>query len=1082
MDNVTRLLMQGAAGAGGDTTYVDDVFSTYLYKGTSANRRIENGLKLGNANAGNSVAFGGFGESSDYLQMAHTTDLCFGNGDFTIECWAYAAKHDGWNAVFGNWDSGTNGYVLETVSGDLEFYWYNAAGSYTLVQGAAVPVGEWSHLCVCRSGNTLRVFVNGTMYGSGVSMTEGIRDGTTDFTIGGRVAGGGWWDGNITNLRVTKGQGLYTSNFTPSTAPFTTTSQGATASNVKLLCCNKDTVTGSTVTPGTITAFGSPTASNFGTGTASDGEGGLTWIKARNDSTNHFLYDTERGAGKQLNSDNNTDEHTDTNRFSSFNSNGFSLGNNAYTNDSSYNYSSWSFRKAKGFFDIVTYTGNGDGRTISHSLGSIPGSIWIKCTSQTQDWVCYHRGSNASPEDYVLRLNDTNAAFSAAAFNNTLPTSTNFSLGTAGSINGNGETYVAYIFAGGASTAATARSVDFDGSDDQLNIADNTDFELGNGDFTLETWVKSTQTTSSYKTAIAKWVDSGSNRSWMIRYSSQDIGTGWSFFYSTNGWDYGQSGSSSGGTLMGSDISDGQWHHIAVTRTGGKIRTFTDGILNTTVSETGTFYDGSGAVTIGGQSGNYFDGQLSNVRLVKGTALYTSSFKRPTEPLTNVTNTKLLCCNNSSVTGSTVTPGTITASSSPTASTDSPFDDPEGFKFGEEGDQNIIKCGSYVGASGANNVNLGWEPQWVMVKNVDSVEPWVMVDSMRGWANQSSGAVSLKANSTSSESVYNNWGPSATGWVLDLNNREIDMNEQNYIYIAIRRPDGYVGKPPEAGTDVFNIDFGNGSSTGPAFDANFAVDALIKRAYASTSDCGIHFRLTPAKDLRTNTTDVEGNDGNGGKFDYMNGVSINQSTSIWGLMWKRHAGLDVVTYKGNNSTKTVKHSLGRVPEMIWIKARNDNQNWLVYHKGLNGGTTPWNYHILLNTTGAEGAYSFINQPTTTDFAVTSGWQASSKNYIAMLFASVEGISKVGSYSGPGGVVTITTGFQPRFIMVKKTNGAGGWHVFDTTRGMGSGNDPLLYLNNNGAQITVDYVTPNSTGWSTTSGNLSEGDYIYYAHA
>ena len=100
----------------------------------------------------------------------------------------------------------------------------------------------------------------------------------------------------------------------------------------------------------------------------------------------------------------------------------------------------------------------------------------------------------------------------------------------------------------------------------------------------------------------------------------------------------------------------------------------------------------------------------------------------------------------------------------------------------------------------------------------------------------------------------------------------------------------------------------------------------------------------------------------------------------------------------------------------------------------------------------------------------------------MLFASVDGISKVGRYSGPGGVVTITTGFQPRFIMVKKTNGAGGWHVFDTIRGMGSGNDPLLYLNTNGAQITVDYVTPSSTGWSTTSGNLSEGDYIYYAHA
>ena len=42
---------------------------------------------------------------SDYLQMAHTTDLCFGNGDFTIECWAYAEKHDSWNAIIGNWNN-----------------------------------------------------------------------------------------------------------------------------------------------------------------------------------------------------------------------------------------------------------------------------------------------------------------------------------------------------------------------------------------------------------------------------------------------------------------------------------------------------------------------------------------------------------------------------------------------------------------------------------------------------------------------------------------------------------------------------------------------------------------------------------------------------------------------------------------------------------------------------------------------------------------------------------------------------------------------------------------------------------------
>ena len=68
-----------------------------------------------------------------------------------------------------------------------------------------------------------------------------------------------------------------------------------------------------------------------------------------------------------------------------------------------------------------------------------------------------------------------------------------------------------------------------------------------------------------------------------------------------------------------------------------------------------------------------FHGKISNFRIVKGTGVCTTTFKPPTEPLTNITNTKLLCCNNSSTTGSTVTPGTITANGDPTASTTDPF-------------------------------------------------------------------------------------------------------------------------------------------------------------------------------------------------------------------------------------------------------------------------------------------------------------------------------------------------------------------------------------------------------------------------
>ena len=213
----------------------------------------------------------------------------------------------------------------------------------------------------------------------------------------------------------------------------------------------------------------------------------------------------------------------------------------------------------------------------------------------------------------------------------------------------------------------------------------------------------------------------------------------------------------------------------------------------------------------------------------------------------------------------------------------------------------------------------------------------------------------------------------------------------------------------------------------------------------------------------------------------------SSTTQAW--TWKRHAGFDVVTYTGDLvAGRQIPHSLNKIPEMLWVKRRNDPSDWIVWHKGLNGGTNSGQYYMSLNSTAAESSacYYWNNTTQNSKTFFTLGGNASvngeNDTFIAMLFASVDGVSKVGSYSGPGGVVTITTGFQPIFIMVKKANGAGGWHVFDTTRGMGSGNDPLLYLNNTGAQITVDYVTPNSTGWSTTSGNLSEGDYIYYAHA
>ena len=204
-----------------------------------------------------------------------------------------------------------------------------------------------------------------------------------------------------------------------------------------------------------------------------------------------MLFDTTRGVSKNIRSDDSAAEVTETNTLTTFNSNGFSLGTDDLINGTSRTYAGWSFRKVPGFFDIVTYTGTGSAQSISHSLGSVPGVVMVKNLSNSQSWAVYHRQLNGgvNPGQYYLQLNQSMEIQSATSrFNDTAPTSSVFTVGTATNTNSDGDNYVAYLFAGGESTAATARAVDFDGSDDYLSIVASSDFEFGTGDFTFEWW------------------------------------------------------------------------------------------------------------------------------------------------------------------------------------------------------------------------------------------------------------------------------------------------------------------------------------------------------------------------------------------------------------------------------------------------------------------------------------------------------------------------------------------------------------------------------------------------------------------
>ena len=201
-----------------------------------------------------SVEFDG---SDDYLTIPDNAAWDIGGDAFTIELFAYFDSHNSHDCLVHNLtDSGWSGggWAFEYVSNKFDVYWYTTG--YQNLQGNTVPTGSWRHhVWQMTSGGTHSIYQNGTRTNTGGSGVP--RDGTNPLCIGGNCVGADF-DGKISNLRITIGQALYSgASLTVPTSPLTRTSQGATASNVKLLCCNDpDDMLGSTISPGSITVGG----------------------------------------------------------------------------------------------------------------------------------------------------------------------------------------------------------------------------------------------------------------------------------------------------------------------------------------------------------------------------------------------------------------------------------------------------------------------------------------------------------------------------------------------------------------------------------------------------------------------------------------------------------------------------------------------------------------------------------------------------------------------------------------------------------------------------------------------------------
>ena len=830
--------------------------------------------------------------------------------------------------------------------------------------------------------------------------------------------------------------------------------------------------------------------------------GGFIWGKERGNSGSHYQFDTVRGLDKRLKSNSDAAQETDT-FYSSVDSDGYTIEKTTSVNISGNTYASWTWAIKEGFCDVVTYTGNGSNRTISHSLGSIPGMIIVKRTDTTSDWMVYHRsagGNNPGGWSYLFLNTMAGVANATSVWNDTDPTSSVFSVGTDNYVNASGGSYVAYVFAGGESDAATARSVNFDGSNDYLTIPDNDDWDIGSSDATIECWAKF-DTHNGHDGIVHNFHSSGLPGNGTSGWGLEPVGGTLCVYWGTTGGSY--------GNVNGATIPLGQWQHMAFTKSGSTITIYQDGVKTGSGTISGTINPGVEPLQIGGNCVvEYCDCKISNLRITKGQVLYTSSFRPSTEPLTTTSqgatasNVKLLCCNDSSVTGSTVTPDTITNNNGATASIDSPFDDTAAFKFGADENKNITKCGSYDGngSSTGPEVYLGWEPQFVILKQSSaSGNQWRMYDSMRGITTGND--AELYPSSNGEEDPDNEFLElTPTGFKLKTSDSAVNGNTATYIYYCIRRPDAIVGKPATTGTSVFAMDVGNASSTIPTFDSGFPVDFGMMRNPASADPNFIGARLTGTSGNKFNADPPEASTDFGSQWawDSIAGwvANNNYSTGTQSWMWKRGQGFDTVTWTGNGvDGRDIPHSLNAVPKMMIVKTRTDGSiGWAVYHVGLNGGVNPEQYYLQMpgNNNAAVGDNRWKSTaPTSTHFTVgdSSRVNLNGSNYLALLFGDVTGISKCGYYTGDGtsnGSHSIDVGFQPRFIIIKQNNGTNwkNYVVIDTLRG----EDNIMYLNADTAQSSSDLIDISSTGWSFKSSdelvnsNENSNRYIYYAHA
>ena len=228
-------------------------------------------------------------------------------------------------------------------------------------------------------------------------------------------------------------------------------------------------------------------------------------------------------------------------------------------------------------------------------------------------------------------------------------------------------------------------------------------------------------------------------------------------------------------------------------------------------------------------------------------------------------------------------------------------------------------------------------------------------------------------------------------------------------------------------------------------------------------------------------------------FDIGSDAGTNGSSKTYvAWAWKESAtaGFDIITYSGTGSAKTESHSLSATPHWIITKCRSDAQSWATHHRSYSATEKV----MYLDNTNAVAStdpdwLTAVSSSTISLGGSGSDANTSGRTYVAYLWSEKQGFSKFGSYTGNGNAdgTFIYTGFKPAWVMMKRTDSAESWHIFDNKRDVDNVIEKRLEADSSGAEhTTIDWCDFLSNGikhrYSGTNVNASGGTFVYMAFA